>query len=239
MEYSFETLGDGICVAVSQNHRFGTDAFLLCNFAAPRHRDIMVDLGCGCGIIPLLARYQFAPKQVHGIDIQQEAVELFGRGIDQSGVDNVFAHLGDLKQAHTILQKASFDLVTCNPPYKKAGAGILSAQSPEAIARHEIHCNLQDVCNAAADLLKFGGRFCLCQRPERLMDALFAMRSAGLEPKRLRFVSRRPESAPWLFLLEGRKGGKEFLEILPQFYVQDESGQFSKELLQVYQKKEN
>jgi len=236
MQVSFEVLGDGIQIAVSQNHRFGTDAFLLANFAAPRKKDKMLDLGCGCGVIPLVARYQFETREIHGMDIQAEAIDLFKLGIETSKQENMHPHLLDLKQIRTVLPDQDFDLVTCNPPYKKVGAGILSDNSPEAIARHEIHCTLQDVCDAAASVLKFGGRLCICQRPERLMDELIAMGNAKIEPKRLRFVSRRPETAPWLFLLEGKKGGKEFLQIEPQFYVQDESGDFSQELMKVYQK---
>ena len=62
MQVSYEVLGDGIEVAVSQNHRVGTDALLLADFAAPRRKDKMLDLGCGCGIIPLLSRYRFGAK---------------------------------------------------------------------------------------------------------------------------------------------------------------------------------
>ena len=239
MQVSYEVLGDGIEVAVSQNHRFGTDAFLLADFAAPRRKDKMLDLGCGCGIIPLLSRYRFGAKEIHGMDIQQEAIDLFNLGLEKSNQQNMFAHCLDLKAIRSLLPDQDFDLVTCNPPYKKVGAGILSDNSPEAIARHEIHCTLQDVCNAAAAVLKFGGRLCICQRPERLMDALFAMRAAKIEPRRLRFISRRPDTAPWLFLLEGKKGGKEFLQIEPQFYVQDEKGDFSSDLMKVYQKEQN
>ena len=238
MEYHFETLGDGIEVAVSESHRFGTDAFLLADFARPGKRDRMVDFGTGCGIIPLLCRYRFGTGEIHGIEIQKEGADLFAAGIEKSGAEGIYAHHADLKNVRELFSNPAFDVVTCNPPYKKAGAGILSENTPEAIARHELSCTLDDVCQAAAWLLKFGGRLCICQRPERLADAMESMRRAGIEPKRLRLVSRRPETAPWLFLLEGRKGGGRFLTVEPQFYVQNEAGEFSDGLLEIYQKRE-
>ena len=90
-------------------------------------------------------------------------------------------------------------------------------------------CNIDDVCRSAAKLLKYGGRLCICNRPERLSDVITAMKNNSIEPKRIRFVSKNPESAPWLFLIEGRKGGKPFMKILPQLYVWNGNG-YSEEL---------
>ena len=108
----------------------------------------------------------------------------------------------------------------------------------EKIARHEVLCTIDDVCGAAARLLRFGGRLCLCQRPERLCDTLCAMRRAGIEPKRIRFVQQRPDTSPWLFLAEGKKGSKPHMTVDPPFLIEGEGG-FSPELLRIYHKKEN
>ena len=123
--------------------------------------------------------------------------------------------------------------MTCNPPYKAQSAGIESAMTAQRIARHEILCNIGDVCRAANQLLKFGGRLCICNRPERLADVVAAMQQNGIEPKRLRFVAKNPESAPWLFLMEGRKGGKPFLSVLPQLHVREGSG-YTEEMRRLY-----
>ncbi len=94
-------------------------------------------------------------------------------------------------------------------------------------------CSIDDVCAAAAKLLKFGGRLCLCNRPERLSDVVFAMKNNGIEPKRLRMVSKNPDEAPWLFMIEGKKGSKPFMKIEPQLYITSENG-FSEELSRIY-----
>lgn len=125
------------------------------------------------------------------------------------------------------------DLVICNPPYKAANAGFESEINAQRIARHEIMCNIDDVCRAASKLLKYGGRFCLCNRPERLSDVIFAMKKNDIEPKRIRFVSKNPNESPWLFLIEGKKGSKPFMQVEPQLYIRSDSG-FSEELQSIY-----
>lgn len=83
--------------------------------------------------------------------------------------------------------------------------------------------------------MQFGGRFCICQRPERLADVMEAMRKFSIEPKVLRLVQQRRSKAPKLFLIEGRKGGNRgFLNVLPTLFIEDDSGSFSEEMLQIY-----
>jgi regulator of sigma E protease len=78
-----------------------------------------------------------------------------------------------------------------NPPYKPVGTGIESLSEADKIARHETMCTIDDAVAAAAKLLKFGGRFCMCHRPERLCDIIVSMRAGGVEVKRIRFVVER------------------------------------------------
>ena len=130
------------------------------------------------------------------------------RSVELNGLDNISVVNADLKELKGVLPFGSFDLVCCNPPYKESGTGIKNPDGEKLLARHEEGCTIGDICLAAKNLLQFGGRFVMCQRPERLADVLEAMRSNDLEPKRLRFVQQRPEKPPKLFLVEGRRGGK-------------------------------
>ena len=82
-------------------------------------------------------------------------------------------------------------------------------------------------------MLKFGGRLCVCNRPERLSDVMYAMKSHNIEPKRLRMVSKNADEAPWLFLLEGKKGSKPFMKVEPQLYIRSGDG-FTEELQKIY-----
>jgi tRNA1(Val) A37 N6-methylase TrmN6 len=236
MNYQTEKLDENIKICFTNEHRFGTDAFLLADFAKPRHKDNVCDLGTGCGIIPLVLEKRFSPNSILGIDIQPLAINQFQQYINLSNLQNKITALqGDLKTLPKSIATASFDVVTCNPPYKIFGRGLLNQHIPHQIARHEVSCNIQDVCVAGSKLLKFGGKLCLCQRPERLLDTMQAMQNAGIEPKRLKFVAKQKEDAPWLFLIEGKKGGKPFLKVEATLFVQGENG-FSDELLKVYGK---
>ena len=230
---SYEKLSEYISVCIPPEHRFGTDAFLLASFASPRKKDTVCDLGTGCGIIPLLMLRDCSPRLTYAVDIQQQAIEQLKDSLRISGLEGkIIPRLADLKELDS-LPAGAFDVVTCNPPYKAGGAGILSELAAEQIARHEVLCTMEDVCNAAARLLKYGGRLCLCQRPERLADVISAMRAADIEPKRLRFVAKTPSSAPWLFLLEGKKGSKPFMQVEPVLSVYD-GDEFSAEMSRIY-----
>ncbi len=237
-EYSFEKLGDKIEICITPEHKFGTDAFLLSDFIKMRKKDVACDLGTGCGIIPLLwlRNESTTPKKAYAVDIQEQAIAQLKITIDKNNLnDGITAVLGDLKEIENLsLPLGSFDAVTCNPPYKIMDTGIMSETSADKIARHESLCNIDDVATAAAKLLKFGGRLCICQRPERLLDVMQAMRKAKIEPKRLRFVQKRGDSAPWLFLIEGKKGAKPFLQVEAPFIIQGENGEFSDELMGIY-----
>ena len=233
MEYNFEKLTDKIYVCASSDHRFGTDAFLLADFSGYRRKDMACDLGTGCGIIPLIMQKKMPPQVTYAVDIQQGAIDQLKMGIEKSEVSGIVPICADLKELWEDAPLGRLDLVTCNPPYKAVNAGFESAITAQRIARHEIMCNIDDVCCAAEKLLKFGGRLCVCNRPERLSDVIFAMKNHNIEPKRIRFVSKTPDDAPWLFLIEGKKGSKPFMQVEPQLYIRSENG-FSEELQKIY-----
>ena len=71
-------------------------------------------------------------------------------------------------------------------------------------------CSIDDVCAAAAKLLQTGGRLCVCQRPERLLDVLESMRAHKIEPKRVRFVQKRGDTAPCFFWRRGTRAAGAF-----------------------------
>lgn len=233
MEYKYEKLNDKIYVCASSDHRFGTDAFLLAHFSEYRQKDKACDLGTGCGIIPLIMQKSRPPQITYAVDIQEGAIEQLKLGMERSETSGIVPVCADLKELWEGAPLGQLDLVTCNPPYKAVNAGYESVITAQRIARHEIMCNIYDVCESASKLLKYGGRLCVCNRPERLSDVIDAMKKSGIEPKRLRFVSKNPDEAPWLFLIEGKKGSKPFMKVEPQLYIRTENG-FSVELQRIY-----
>ena len=232
-KYTYEKLSDDIFVCASEDHRFGTDAFLLSDFTNYKRNDLVCELGTGCGIISLIMSRQDPPKKIYAVDIQENAIEQLRLGIEKSRLTNIIPVCADLKTLWDTAPFGQCSLVVCNPPYKATNAGIESKLTSQRIARHEILCNINDVCRAADRLLKFGGRLCMCNRPERLGDVITAMKSNNIEPQLLRFVSNTPEQAPWLFLIEGKKGSKPYMKVAPQLYMTGENG-YSDEVKKIY-----
>ena len=235
-----EPLGNGVEVFVSDNHRFSTDTILLAHFAGVKNGERVVELGTGCGTIPLLIIRDRAPREIYAIDIQKEAIDLLTAGIRYNldkginGADRIIPILGDIKSISERLPAGESDLVICNPPYKRGGAGLTNPETAKKTARHETECTLDDICKAARWLLRFGGRFVLCQRPERLTDVLSAMRAHDMEPKRLRLVQGRADKAPKLFLCEAKRGAKPgYMDVLPTLIIEDENG-FTAEMNEIY-----
>ena len=229
-----EPLGKGVFINVSKDHTFGTDAVLLADFASAKKVKTHVDLGSGCGIISaLLLRDNRADTSV-GVEISDEAAEL-AKATAAEFFEGRFTVLNaDLNDLKGRLPLGTFDLVTCNPPYKASGAGILSSGDRDIVARHETMCTLEEVIAAGSSLLRSAGSLCICQRPERLADIICLMREYRVEPKRLRTVSKKQGEEPWLVLVEGKRDSKSGMRVMPPLFVYDEKGNYSAEMLEIY-----
>lgn len=228
-----EPLGNGFFVNVTPHHTFGTDAVLLKYFSSPKKSDSLVDLGTGCGIIPLLCLRDVPLKKAIGVDISKEATDLAEKTAKELNLGNFEVINCDLKELKGKVEFGCNTLVTCNPPYKAPNAGIQNPDKIERTARHEVECTLEDIIAVSAKLLQTSGRLCMCHRPERLAELISLMRQYKVEPKRLRLVAQRKGEEPWLVLVEGRRCGKTGLRIEPTLYV-EENGEFSPEMIEIY-----
>ena len=218
-------------------HPPGLDSFLLASLPRLKAGWKVCDLGCGTGLLGLLLLQRRRELTVTGLDIQPEAVRLGKLAAAENRVeDRLFFRLEDLRK--TAFPAGSFDLAVCNPPYFPPSAGPLPKGEARRTARTEETCTLEDVCRAAGRLLRWGGAFCLVHKPERLTDLLCALRGEGLEPKRLRLVSLRPERAPSLLLLEARRGGKPGLAVEEPLILENPDGSPTAELNRIYFREE-
>lgn len=214
-----EPLKNGRFVQVDDTCTFGIDAVLLSEFAKTRPSDRACDLGTGCGIIPLLWHTAEQGPLVDAVDCSNRAVTLCRDSVEKNGLSH---RINVWKQDWCALSlpAGAYDVVTCNPPYFSRGSGKVSEQADRRLARHETATTLTDVVAAAHRLLKNGGHFYLCHRPERLADVFQTLRGQGLEPKRLQFVHARPDTPPFLFLCDAAKGGGTQLTVLPPHFLE-------------------
>ena len=214
----------------------GTDSVLLADFARGSGRILRVaDLGCGGGVLTVLALQKFPQATAFAIDIRPEAAERTRENLALNGISGrADVRCGDLRERGDLPAAGSMDLVLANPPYFPVGSGYAAPDEARAEARDERSCTLSELCAAAAYLTRWGGSFAVVHRPERLSELFCTMTASGVEPKRLRPVCKTAASAPSLVLVEGRRGGKPGLLFEPPLVLQDDSGRDSAEIRRIY-----
>ncbi len=218
--------------------KFGTDAMLLSEFARIKKNDTVCDLGCGAGAISLLLAARYGNIKIHGVEIVEGAARLAEENAQLNNItDRMKIHNIDLKNVKEEFPAGSFDAVVSNPPFMKNGDGLRTDREELLIARMEICCTIDDVCEAAAFLLKFGGSFSLVHRPSRLSDIFSALEKQNLSPKRMRLVQDTTSAEPSLVLIEARKGGGSGISLLPTLVLKNPDGTESEETKTIYQRK--
>lgn len=213
---------------------YGIDAVLLADFCEAGDGEKILDLCTGNGVIPVILSALCRPSEIVGIDFQAAAVLLAEENAALNGLDNLKFICADIAEREELPLDASFDLVSCNPPYFEKGRGLCSAASSKFAARHETTASLEDFVAVAAAALKNGGRFCMVHRPSRLADIVEAVRKHGLEPKRLRMVVSYSKESPNILLIECIKGAGKELKVLPELIVRTEDGEFTEEIKRIY-----
>ncbi len=210
---------------------FGMDAVLLSGFARARAGDQVLDLGTGTGIIPILLEAKTEAAHLVGLEIQEESADMARRSVELNHLqDKITIVQGDIKEAGTLFGAASFDVVTCNPPYMIGQHGIKNPEAPKAIARHEILCTLEDVVSRAAKVLKFY----LVHRPFRLAEIMVVLQKYGLEPKRMRLVYPFADKEPNMVLLEANRGGRPRMTVERPLIIYREKGVYMPEIYELY-----
>lgn len=214
---------------------FGMDAVLLSGFARVKEGERVLDLGTGTGIIPILLAGKTKGEHFTGLEIQRESADMAERSVRYNQLEERISIIeGDIREADTLFRAASFDVITCNPPYMTEHHGLVNPEQPKAIARHEILCTLEDVLIQSAKLLKPGGRFYLVHRPFRLAEIMSGMVRLGLEPKRMRLVYPYADREPNMVLLEGLRGGRSRITVDKPLIVYRKPGVYTEEIYEIY-----
>ncbi|HIW80886.1 MAG TPA: tRNA1(Val) (adenine(37)-N6)-methyltransferase [Candidatus Acetatifactor stercoripullorum] len=214
---------------------FGMDAVLLSGFVRAGKGDILLDLGTGTGIIPILLEAKTQCAHLTGLEIQEESADMARRSVALNGLSHKIDIItGDIKEADRIFPSASFDCITCNPPYMIGSHGLANPKEPKAIARHEILCTLEDVVRQAGKLLKPGGHFFMVHRPFRLAEIMTILSQYKLEPKRMRLVYPYVDKEPNMVLLEAVRGGRPRLAVEKPLIVYEKPGVYTPEIYDVY-----
>jgi len=218
-----ETL-DAICgqnlklVQKKKGYRFSIDPILLANFVALKTGQRMLDIGTGCGIIPLYMAARGAANPMLGVEIQEELYHLAQRNRELNRADDVQFLKGDVRSLRAATS-GLFHVVVSNPPYVKQRTGRSCPTRSRYLARQESVLDLPALLSAAKRLLYSRGRLCLVYPSRRVGEVVFEAKARGLEPKRIRFVHPRPGEPSNLFLLECVKDGGPEVTVMEPLYV--------------------
>ena len=214
---------------------FGMDAVLLSGFARVKDGARVLDLGTGTGIIPILLSAKTGAAHLTGLEIQEDSADMAWRSVRLNGLETKISIVtGDIKEAGSLFDAASFDVITCNPPYMTAQHGLTNPEDAKAIARHEILCTLEDVIAQAARLLRPGGNFFMVHRPFRLAEIMVLLRAYRLEPKRMQLVHPFVDKEPNMVLIEGCRGGRPRMTVEKPLIVFKEPNVYADEICDVY-----
>ena len=214
---------------------FGMDAVLLCGFTKVKPGEKVLDMGTGTGIIPILLSAKTKAGHLTALEIQEESADMARRSVAMNGLqEKIEVVIGDIKEASALFGKATFEVVTCNPPYMTDLHGLKNPELPKAIARHEVLCSLEDVVREASAVLKPNGRFYMVHRPFRLAEIFAVCQKYKLEPKAMQLVHPFADKEPNMVLLECLKGGKSMIKIAPPLIVYKEPGVYTDEIYRVY-----
>ena len=214
---SYETLPNGTTVFTDENNKISFDALILSLFSKLKKFDRILDVGTGCGIIPLKLYDEGLLGETVALEISKDACALVNQAIEQNRLSRLSAICCDARE---YMSDKKFDAVFCNPPYFSDGKQ--SENEARRTARHEISLTLRDAAVIARRSLKEGGRLYVCYRPERLDNIFSCFEENELKIKRIRFVRRSSDSEPWLVLVEARYRGGTGVTVMPDLIVNNE-----------------
>ena len=210
-------------------YRFSIDAVILAHLFCPVPGETILDLGTGCGVIPIILAFRHPHVRLIGVEIQPALSRLARQNVaDNRLADRIRIIEKDMGQLSPADVGGPVDRVVSNPPYRKRGSGRINADSQRAVARHELKIDLEALLQTTRRMLRKSGRFYVIYPSSRTVDLVTAMRSTGIEPKNVKMIHSKPASPARLVAVTGIKGGRPGLEVGPPLYLYHENGTYTR-----------
>ena len=232
---SFNSSNTLLIKQTTDGYRYSIEPFLLVHFANLLTGSRLLDIGTGCGIIPLLVTTRVALEEIVAIEIQKPLYDLAVKNISRNGASEKISLIhGNFLDSNLNFMNKLFDTIISNPPYRKLDTGRTNPINEKAVARHEISMNLNSLLTKAKNLLKNGGSFVMAYPPLRLKEVQERLWFHKLFPSRIRFVHGSRNAEARIFLIESVKNRKSECVIESPLFVYNEDGSYSKEMEKVY-----
>lgn len=187
-----------------KGYRFSVDPILLVSSVTPKDGEQILDIGTGCGIIPLILASNYPKIHITAVEIQEELAEIAQRNIEANQLAQRIRLINkDIRVINPSDTNGRFDRVISNPPYKKKGSGRLNTDMQKAVARHEITLTLEELILCATRFLKRNGILNLIYPSGRLKELHHAMNRHSIKPSDIRYVHTGKGVSPKLVLVTG------------------------------------
>lgn len=214
-------------------YRYSIEPFLLVDFVILRPGYEVLDIGTGCGVIPVLMINREPDLKITGVEIQGSAATIAKKNASKNK-NRIKILDGDFLDQNLTFFKEQFDLIISNPPYRKINSGRINLDEKKAIARHELKLNLQDMLEKAKHFLKKGGHITLTYPSNRLQETLRELENQNLFPSRIRFIHGNKNAEAKIFLVDAIKGKKSDLIVDSPLYVYNRGERYTKEMQDIY-----
>ncbi len=224
-----ESAGSLVIRQPENGYRFSVDALLLACHISLRPGDKVLDIGTGCGVIPLILCSRQADITAAGVEIQQELAEFAESNARENRMeDRIRIIHGDINRLGPG-EAGPVDIITCNPPHTAESSGRINPDTRLAAARHEIFLTLRETAEAGRHFLRPNGRLAAVYPVKRMTEILLEFRKAELEPKKIRMVHFKENRPAERFLIQAVKQAKQGMLVLPPLFIHKPEGSYTRE----------
>ena len=141
-----------------KGYRFSLDSPILAYFVEGSNSSVILDVGCGTGIISFILAKCKSYRKIIGIDIIPEVLKYFKKGVEKNDFeDRIISLFGDFKEPP--FKDKAFDIVVSNPPYRDPLRGKVSPDKIKAIQTFELKLRFEELLKGVKKVLKEDGAF--------------------------------------------------------------------------------
>lgn len=185
-----------------------------------------LDIGCGCGLIALMALQRNSQCVVEGIDLDESSILEAGENFQKSPWSSraILKQADAIEFAEVVENQEKYDFILSNPPFFRSG--ILAPSTSREIARHEGRLSPPSLLNLGYKLLKPGGTLSFIMPSTNWTETAYQ----GMQLEKKCLVSDRPGKDPKRVMLTFRKENKpcDIAEIATEFLeIRDSDGNYS------------